>query len=272
MQFIDRQFKGVSYTVVYFRWCKCLLLYMFMGVDAYGCTCSHVYMFMVYIVTFISFLMYTVQDQCTLQVCTSYPSFLTVALQDTEQWVLPPDAGDLSEWPLAVHQANFSADFSMLMKTVWKRHTPDVFTWLGNTHLVLWMFNRQKKVLFVFVLPSLLAWNLVDNIPEKYMLVPGVGWWQNGWSCTRSQIPLLSWIKEVLDPFFYLHEYFLMNVNLKLFYIQGVFFFCSPPILTKSQAHYKFLYLENFGGGQFKLYRAWDLVKFRGEQKKTLCI
>ena len=28
------------------------------------------------------------------------------------------------------------------------------------------------------------------------------------------------------------------------------------------------LYLENFRGGQFKLYRAWDLVKFRGGQKK----
>ena len=43
--------------------------------------------------------------------------------------------------------------------------------------------------------------------------------------------------------------------------VQGVFFLAPP------QAHYKFLYLENFRGGQF-LYRAWDLVKFRGGQKK----
>ena len=49
--------------------------------------------------------------------------------------------------------------------------------------------------------------------------------------------------------------------------LQGVFFL-APSFLTKSQAHYKFLYLENFRGGQFKLYRAWDLVKFRGGQKK----
>ena len=47
-----------------------------------------------------------------------------------------------------------------------------------------------------------------------------------------------------------------------------VFFFLAPPYLTKSQAHYKFLYLENFRGGQFQLYRAWNLVKFRGGQKK----
>ena len=46
------------------------------------------------------------------------------------------------------------------------------------------------------------------------------------------------------------------------------FLFLAPSFLTKSQAHYKFLYLENFRGGQFKLYRAWDLVKFRGGQKK----
>ena len=50
--------------------------------------------------------------------------------------------------------------------------------------------------------------------------------------------------------------------------LQGVFFFWPPPNFTKSQAPYKFLYLENFRGGQFKLYRAWDLVKFRGGQKK----
>ena len=48
-----------------------------------------------------------------------------------------------------------------------------------------------------------------------------------------------------------------------------MFFFWPPTGLTKSQAHYKFLYLENFRGGQFKLYRAWDLVKFRGGQKKN---
>ena len=45
-----------------------------------------------------------------------------------------------------------------------------------------------------------------------------------------------------------------------------------PPKLTKSQAHYKFLYLEYFRGGQFKLYRVWDLVKFReGANKKKPC-
>ena len=49
--------------------------------------------------------------------------------------------------------------------------------------------------------------------------------------------------------------------------VQGVFFL-APPNLTKSQAHYKFFYLDNFRGGQFKLCRAWDLVKFRGDQKK----
>ena len=35
-----------------------------------------------------------------------------------------------------------------------------------------------------------------------------------------------------------------------------------------SQAHLKFLNLDNFRGGQFKLYRAWDLVKLGGGQKK----
>ena len=34
-----------------------------------------------------------------------------------------------------------------------------------------------------------------------------------------------------------------------------------PPNLTKSLALYKFLYLENFGGGHFKLYRAWGARK-----------
>ena len=53
------------------------------------------------------------------------------------------------------------------------------------------------------------------------------------------------------------------------FFIQGVFFFWPPTNLAMSQAHYKFLYLENFrGGGQFKLYRAWDLVKLGGARKK----
>ena len=52
-----------------------------------------------------------------------------------------------------------------------------------------------------------------------------------------------------------------------------VSFFLAPPNLTMSQAHHKFLYLENFRGGQFKLYRAWDLVKLGGaRQKKTPCI
>ena len=39
--------------------------------------------------------------------------------------------------------------------------------------------------------------------------------------------------------------------------------------MTKSLALYKFVYLEKFGGGgQYKLYRAWDLVKLGGVQKK----
>ena len=46
------------------------------------------------------------------------------------------------------------------------------------------------------------------------------------------------------------------------------FFWPPPPNLTMSQAHFKFLYLENLRGGQFKLYRAWDLVKLGGGQKK----
>ena len=46
------------------------------------------------------------------------------------------------------------------------------------------------------------------------------------------------------------------------------FFSGPPPNLTKSQAHYKFLDLGNLGGGQFNLYRAWDLVKLGGGQKK----
>ena len=49
----------------------------------------------------------------------------------------------------------------------------------------------------------------------------------------------------------------------------GCFFFAPPPPnLTMSQDHYKFLYLENFRGGQFKLYRAWDMVKSGGGKKK----
>ena len=59
-----------------------------------------------------------------------------------------------------------------------------------------------------------------------------------------------------------------MNRSNKMPLLQGVFFSGPPPYFTKSQAHYKFLYLDNFRGGQFKLYRAWDLVKFRGGQKK----
>ena len=54
--------------------------------------------------------------------------------------------------------------------------------------------------------------------------------------------------------------------------LQGVFFSGPPPNLTMSQAHHKFLYLENSGGGQFKLYRAGDLVKLgEGQKKKTPC-
>ena len=42
-----------------------------------------------------------------------------------------------------------------------------------------------------------------------------------------------------------------------------------PPNFTKSQALYKFLYLENLGGGgQFSLYRAWGLVKLGGGAEK----
>ena len=53
----------------------------------------------------------------------------------------------------------------------------------------------------------------------------------------------------------------------------GCLFFLAPPNLTMFQAHNKFLYSENFLGGQFKLYRAWDLVKLGGaRQKKTPCI
>ena len=35
-------------------------------------------------------------------------------------------------------------------------------------------------------------------------------------------------------------------------YYRASFFSGPPPNLTKSQAHYKFLYLEDFRGGQFK--------------------
>ena len=54
----------------------------------------------------------------------------------------------------------------------------------------------------------------------------------------------------------------------------GVFFYSGPPpIFTKSQAHYKFLYLGTFWGGQFNLHRAWDLVKLGGGQnKKSPCM
>ena len=48
-------------------------------------------------------------------------------------------------------------------------------------------------------------------------------------------------------------------------------FFWLPLNLAVSQAHYKILYLGNFflgGGCQFKLYRAWDLVKLGGARKK----
>ena len=57
-------------------------------------------------------------------------------------------------------------------------------------------------------------------------------------------------------------------LNNSLLKLKGVFSFWLLPNLTKSQAHFKFLYLENFRGGQFKLYRAWDLVKFRGARKE----
>ena len=186
---------------------------MFTAVHVYGGRCLRVYMFTCVHVNGVhsyifSFLMYTVQVQCTLQVCTSYPSLLTVALQDTEQWVLPPDAGDLSEWPLAVHQANFSADFNMLMKTVWKPHAPDaVFTWLWNSHLVLWMFTRQKKF----------NWFLYCHLRlhEIYS-------WLHSWKVHASTWGgvMTEWMElhQVSNSSLVL-EYFLMNVNLKLFYI-----------------------------------------------------
>ena len=47
------------------------------------------------------------------------------------------------------------------------------------------------------------------------------------------------------------------TTTLEKVYILGVFFCPPPPNLT----HLKFLNLENFSGGQFKLYKAWDLVK-----------
>ena len=76
-----------------------------------------------------------------------------------------------------------------------------------------------------------------------------------------NQIELVSW-ENWSPPQFQLHCY-----------LQGVFFFWPPLSLAMSQAHYKFLYLGNFRGGQFKLYRAWDLVKLGGGQKKkTPCI
>ena len=50
--------------------------------------------------------------------------------------------------------------------------------------------------------------------------------------------------------------------NPQIIYRVG-FFFLSPPNLTKSQAPYKFLWLEHFRRGQF-LYIAWDCVKIWG--------
>ena len=58
-----------------------------------------------------------------------------------------------------------------------------------------------------------------------------------------------------------------LNLVVKFTY-RVAFFSGPPPNLTKSQAHYKFLDLGNLGGGQFNLYRAWDLVKLGGGQKK----
>ena len=60
------------------------------------------------------------------------------------------------------------------------------------------------------------------------------------------------------------------DITCLIFNIQGGFFFWLPPNFTKSQAHYKFLDLEKLGGGgQLNLYRAWDLVKLGGAQKKN---
>ena len=50
--------------------------------------------------------------------------------------------------------------------------------------------------------------------------------------------------------------------------IYRVSFFWPPLNLAMSQAHYKFLYIGNFRGGQFKLHRAWDLVKLGGGARK----
>ena len=63
------------------------------------------------------------------------------------------------------------------------------------------------------------------------------------------------------------------NLHTKNLNLQGVFFFWPPLNLAMSQSHYKLLYLGNFRGGQFKLYRAWDLVKLGGgvAEKKTPC-
>jgi hypothetical protein len=55
-----------------------------------------------------------------------------------------------------------------------------------------------------------------------------------------------------------------------------VAFFSAPPPLnfSKSQAHYKFLDLENFGGGRFLFARAGFFEQFGGgggaEKKTTL--
>ena len=60
-----------------------------------------------------------------------------------------------------------------------------------------------------------------------------------------------------------------MKIKRSVMSYRVIFFFWTPPNLTKSLALYKFVYLDKFfWGGQFKLYRAWDLVKLGGVQKE----
>ena len=108
--------------------------------------------------------------------------------------------------------------------------------------------------------------------------------------CTAIQkLPALAWIREMYNgtkaPSSFLETVMCITVQkvpavpvltfIKIPQLSatGCFFSLTPaPNLTKSQAHYKFLYLDNFRGGRFKLYRAWDLVKLGGPEKKPPCI
>ena len=52
-----------------------------------------------------------------------------------------------------------------------------------------------------------------------------------------------------------------------------VSFFLAPPNLTMSQAHHKFLYLENVRGGPVQIIQGLGLSQIRGgAEKKTPCI